>query len=311
MELGRVPTRVEYQKYGRLGWKFESVFGSWSVFVTAAGLTAGQALAKTHKENIPFKTDIRTFLQSSNRTETGLFVVERRDRPIIFVPDIHFPFVEPDLFTRFYFFLAQVVGLQGEAIIVVLGDLRDMFAWSKFPRTHLAFNPKEELDLGTEMARQFFAEIKKISPRAETYLLSGNHDIRPLKRVLESAPAIEPLVGDKMREIFTFEGVTTIYDARDHLLIKGDTDRENIITHHGFSRPGAHSQFTNTHFVHGHDHKQYILTKTTAVGEIIEMSCGLFGDPHAKGFTYTPMKLQNWQRGFAFWNEWGPGLVPA
>lgn len=312
LNMGRTPTRDEFVAQIRGGKSgVERQFGTYSAMLHAAGFV-GRVLATQHKEEKKdiLAVDIREFLKDRPH-QKALHIVKRNGAHIVFVPDIHFPFVEPNIFTAFYVFLATVVKPGERVIIVVLGDLFDMLSWTKFPKSMLVMDPEQEWNLARELAEKFFIEMRRICPNAEIFLLNGNHDVRPLRRILERDPASEFLIRNEVKKIFTFDGVTTLYDPRDHLLIQGEHADQDIVAHHGFGAAGSHRDKMISHFVRGHDHRQYILSKTTAYGPIIEMSCGLFGDPTTKCFGYTPMKIENWQRGWAWWNEWGPSLCSA
>jgi UDP-2,3-diacylglucosamine pyrophosphatase LpxH len=187
--------------------------------------------------------------------------------------------------------------------IIQVGDLLDCYAASKFPRSQNIYTPKEEERLGIEMAKDAWSRLKESCPKAKCYQLMGNHDVRMLKRTLESLPIAEHWIEKYFRELFTFEGVETIFDTREELEIDG------ILFTHGFLQAGNHKDYYLKNVIHGHDHKLYVQHRRIHGENIFEMSCGFIGDVEAKALSYTPSKLANFQLGFGWVDQWGARTI--
>lgn len=88
-----------------------------------------------------------------------------------------------------------------------MGDLLDMYSHSKFPKSQNVYTPKDEEEAGIKKARELWAAIRKASPNSKCVGLLGNHDIRPLKRTLESAPQLEHWIEKYFKDLMQFDGV--------------------------------------------------------------------------------------------------------
>lgn len=218
---------------------------------------------------------------------------------ILCIPDTHFPFINKEA-------LEKVIEFSKENrpdYIIQVGDLLDCYAASKFPRSQNIYTPKEEERLGIEMAAEMWRKLKTDNPKAKCFQLMGNHDVRMLKRTLESLPIAEHWIEKYFHELFTFEGVKTIFDTREELDIDG------ILFTHGFLSSGSHKDYYLKNVIHGHDHKLYVQHRRIHGENIFEMSCGFLGDVEAKALSYTPSKLANFQLGFGWVDQWGARTI--
>lgn len=302
IDLGRTPTRSEFCANIKGGeYKITKHFGTYTAMVQAAGLdTYDERRAGKKIDNSIFEKKIEEHLTEhfAKPREEG----EARYPRIASISDIHWPFVNQRVVDKF---LAYIEVFQPE-YIVINGDAWDMYSHSKYPRSHNVFTPRDEQALARKQNEDFWKDVKKRCPNAQCFQLLGNHDIRPLKRVLESYPEAEDWIADKMKELFTFDGVTTIFDVRQELLIG------NIAIFHGYrSQLGAHRDYTLLCCINGHTHKGGVVFRKIRGQVIWELNSGLAGDPEAKGLTYTPQRLSDWTPGFAVVDEFGPRFMPA
>lgn len=165
---------------------------------------------------------------------------------------------------------------------------------------------EEELEQGTEKANRFWEDIHKAVPRAKKYQLMGNHDERPLKRALETAPELVPLVGKSLRDLYTFPHVTTIHDPKEELEI------DNIFFMHGFrSRLGDHARYNQKSTACGHSHTGGVVFQRNALGCYFELNCGYLGDPSGPVFGYRAQrKMHTWTLGAGWIDGLGPRFMP-
>jgi predicted phosphodiesterase len=302
LELGRTPTRTEFSARIPGGnYQLAKHFGNFSLMLQAAGMETYSERRKI--TNQIFERDIREHL-ASPETPTSVVPIapEERFPTIASISDIHWPFPCQRVLDKFY---SRLEVRQPEWVILN-GDAWDMYSHTKFPRSHNLFTPREEHELAREQNETFWKEVKKRSPESRCVQMLGNHDVRPFKRVLEVYPAIEDWVGEILRRTFTFDGVKTIYDPREELILG------SIAIFHGYrSQLGAHRDYTLMNCINGHTHLGGTVFKQVRGKTIWELNSGFAGDPYAKGLTYTPQKLSHWTAGFGEVDPDGPRFVPA
>ena len=298
-DLGRTPLMLELESAGASRHYISKV--TYSEIIRMAGLpelTKGEQMAarKVKITNEIFARDINEVIES----HVPKTPIKKNKFPkILCWPDSHYPFVNKEAEAKMIEF---AINHQPDYIIQV-GDLLDCYAASKFPRSQNIYTPKDEEALGIGMAKEAWEKLRKGCPGAKCYQLMGNHDVRMLKRTLESLPIAEHWIEKYFRELFTFEGVETIFDTREELEIGG------ILFTHGFLGSGAHKDYYLKNVIHGHDHKLYVQHRRIHGENIFEMSCGFLGDVEAKALSYTSSKLANFQLGFGWVDEWGARTI--
>lgn len=300
IELGRTPSIIEFNKRVKNGTMLVyNHFGSYPTFVQAAGLDPVVASKKIN--NDVFKKDIFKHIENYEpKIIQDPLILEPYPTAAI-ISDIHWPFVNQKVVNRFL----EYVGDSKPEWVIINGDAWDFYSHAKFPRSHNQFTPREEENLARQMNEVFWQEIKKISPKSKCYQLLGNHDVRPMKRILEAYPEAEDWVKEKLHSLFTFNGVTTLYDPREELFLN-----KNIIVFHGYrSKLGEHRDYTLYSCFNGHTHRQGVSYRQIRGAVLFECNSGLAGDPQAKGLTYTPQKINDWSSGFAALDKLGPRCI--
>lgn len=222
-----------------------------------------------------------------------------------FFGDIHFPFHHKNLLS-----LAMYFCIKGNYDYVCqVGDLRDWYSASKFPRSYNVFTPKHEQQWASYYAELFWGILREKLPHASLFQILGNHCVRPHKRIVEKAPEFEQDIVSMIRDLYTFEGVKTVYDSREELYI------DDICIIHGYlSRLGAHAAYNLKSVVCGHSHTggvAYIRNAGHEGGILWELNAGYLADPFTAGLSYTAQKrATKWTWGFGAVDEWGPRFVP-
>lgn len=316
VDLGKQPSRDQFVQISGITREcIDKHFGSYTGFLQAAGFSKNQ---KNHKPT--FQKSFAEPLDERLSKETYVKPIRfewDKSGCIVTIPDLHFPFVSVDALTQFYCKLEMIK--DRVQYVVQMGDLFDMLAQSKFPRSINYFSPDEEIRLARTMAAEMWAKIRSICPKAKCVQILGNHDKRPVLRALESLPFAETAIKEWTENLFVFDGVFTVMDTREVLLI-GD-----VCFHHGFlSKLGDHRDSFMMNTVVGHTHRggtvfrnvrQAIYSDKMEVINVIEkqiweLNAGLMGNPFSKALGYTPTKVNNWTIGFGIIDLDGPRFVP-
>lgn len=281
------------------------VFGSFSVAMQAAGLEMARQSNRRKVTNEIFQRPLEPFLdeqhqrQSESKFSNFILPVENYPTTVV-LGDVHAPFHHVEAMK----FAIDVIADLKPARVVQVGDIRDMFSWQKYPRSHNVFTPKEELELGTKACRDMWSAVQSASHGVQCYQILGNHDARPYKRVLETCPELEMFID--LKPLYTFPGVTLIEDPREELELDG------VFFHHGYNtRPGGNRDFMNACAVTGHSHRAGVFYRSIWGGHMLwELNSGTLGDSASKGLSYTPQKHTQQTLGVGVIDKYGPRFIP-
>ena len=297
LKLGRTPNRREFVDGVPGAYAFERVFGTWSALIRASGLVASPRKRKV--ENSIFHRDLSSVLSEYKQPE----VVAQPDyTPTLVIGDTHFPFVSERVLEAIYKWAQRYK----PARVIQVVDLSDMYSHSKFPRSQNIYMPNQEEDLGRAGAEKMWATLRGAVPAAECVQLKGNHDVRPVKRTLETTPALERAVAQYVNQLMTFDGVKLIVDERQEYIVEG------IEFLHGYrSKLGDHRDYSLMNAVCGHIHVGGTSYRRIRGQTLWELNAGLVGDPESKALSYTAQRINNWTPGFGWIDEAGPRFVPV
>lgn len=309
-ELGKVPTRDEFRQHSKASEKLiQKVFGSFSILLQAAGLKKSLDSFNPNdifRAKVELVSQKHTIVPESRSCDP---VFSHSGNCILALGDLHFPWANLDALTAVYAFCSQNPQITH---VIQLGDLYDMFSWAKFPRTHLLYNPQQEIEVGRKMAEEMWATIRSLLPKAKCIQILGNHDIRPIKKCLELAPELEPFL--QFKHLFQFPNVEFVEDHREPFKL-GDVS----FMHGHLTGLGAHARKYLRSVVCGHTHRGGVVTipmgdngsdKASGAWTIFECNAGYLGDPRSRPMSYTPTKINEWTPGFAYIDEWGPRFIP-
>lgn len=238
----------------------------------------------------------------SERRRRGASALKRSRAKAVVIGDLHFPFHHE---AALEWALERAAEAEPEAVVQV-GDLFDYFSQSRFPRNRSVMTAAEEMERGREAAVQFWAAVQKRMPKAACYQLYGNHDERPLKRILESLPDLMPLVAPSLRGLHEFDGVTTLPDAKTELVLGG------VVYQHGWrSRLGEHASHNGRPTVHGHTHHGGTWFRNDGRGSLWELDAGCLVDLEHEAFDYRiQKKLYGVTVGIGLIDGDGPRFIP-
>lgn len=219
---------------------------------------------------------------------------------VLAIPDCHFPFHDQDALSLVYAYIEKL----HPTVIVQLGDLYDMYSFSKFPRSHDIMTPKEELAEGRMAAESMWRNCRSASSKTTRLIqLFGNHDVRPMLRIQEKYPEIASLMD--LNHLWQFNDVETIVDDRCKFTIDG------IIYTHGFrSKLGDHMKFLGKSVVRGHSHRAGIVFLNQWQDTLFEMECGYIADDKTEPLKYTHTQQATWIKTVGFIDEFGPRIIP-
>jgi len=319
-DLGKVPTREDFRRHTRIGEKsYQKHFGGYTLLLQAAGLYKS---APAFNPNDIFKAEVehRTpgFLEAVKdvfNEHTNVLKSRTHDPKVsssdsvLVLGDLHFPWANVDALSAVYQFIESHPEIK---TVVQVGDIYDMFSWAKFPRSHLLYNPGQEIEVARKMAEEMWSTIQRMLPKARCVLLLGNHDIRPIKKCLELAPELEPFI--QFKQYFQFPGVELVEDPREPFKL-GDV----WFMHGHLSGLGAHARKYLRSVVCGHTHRGGLVT--VPMGEdgtaglsaprvLFELNAGYLGDPASRPMSYRATKINEWTLGFGYIDEWGPRFIP-
>lgn len=225
-------------------------------------------------------------------------------RKAIILGDCHHPWADPRAIRA----AIKVIEVEKPKLIIQIGDLYDLFSYTKFSRSQNVLTPKEEVDAARKDAIKMWRDVIAAAPDAVCYQIMGNHDIRPIKRIMDKAPEFEHLIAKSWKELFKFPGVNTLLDARDDLTLDG------IIYEHGFySKPGMHCKENMASTVIGHTHRAWCHFEHVRGidNPIWELNVGYLADPTQEPLSYTRKKHGKWTQGVGIVDNYGPRFCPV
>lgn len=306
LELGRTPTAPEFEAVITGGrYKYTKLFGGFTPLLKAAGLDTYDDRRSAKKQRITndvFQRDIYAHLEQYEQREASKAIEGKYQRTLV-VGDLHAPFANLALLDKIYRFAEK----HDPEVIVQIGDLYDFMSHGRFPRSHNLFTPRQEQEAGRAQADTMWKELRKAAPGARCVQLWGNHDVRPLKRILEVYPEAEDWIAQLITRLMQFEGVETLEDSREELMLPGE-----IMVHHGYrTRTGQHRDYAMLNAIVGHSHLGGVSYRQIRGKVLWELNAGLAGDQNAKGLTYTSQRINNWTPGWGWVDEYGPRFIPG
>jgi UDP-2,3-diacylglucosamine pyrophosphatase LpxH len=220
---------------------------------------------------------------------------------ILAIGDVHFPFCDREKVLKLYSYVKQFK----PNVIVQIGDLYDMYTFSKFSRSVDLITPAEEIRQGKSMAEAFWRNLQRnASPGAKCFQLRGNHSARIVKRLLEKAPEYESLLHEPISKLTEFDNVRDMKSHRSELTIN------DIVFVHGWScKLGFHMNYYGKSVVCGHSHHGGLVYKSQKLAPLFELNCGHIADENALPLQYGETQTTNWVGGFGWIDAYGPRFI--
>tara|TARA_R110000868_G_scaffold9394_6_gene46941 strand:- start:2716 stop:3396 length:681 start_codon:yes stop_codon:yes gene_type:complete len=197
----------------------------------------------------------------------------------------------------------SIIRKEKPKIVIQIGDLLDLYAFSKFPKSLNVMGPAQEVKQGRKVTEDLWKEIRQAAGRqVECFQLLGNHDERLAKRIQESLPEVEGMAGTGL---WSFPGVQTMEAERDELIIDG------VVYMHGYRKFGDHVKYNLMSTVCGHSHQGGVVYLPIKGKTLFELNAGYLGDPKATAMTYTKQsKISRWTKGVGWIDDYGPRFIP-
>lgn len=216
----------------------------------------------------------------------------------VVIGDTHYPAVDKRVINE----VLKYVSDNDVTHIVQIGDLYDLFAFSRFAKTLNWMTPKDELALARTGAELMWKELRKAAPKAKCIQLLGNHDARIQKKILDRIPEFESLFDTQV--LFKFKDVYTAPSDKTEIII-GD----KLFIHGHSSRLGQHMRRNGKNTICGHSHKGGVIYEKFLGGVLYEANAGYTGDPDQPVFKYGAQDTDNWTRGFLTIDGDGPKFI--
>jgi DNA repair exonuclease SbcCD nuclease subunit len=218
------------------------------------------------------------------------------------IGDTHFPWVDRPRLDRA---LAIIKDFRPDAV-VQMGDVFDLYSWSKYARTYDLMTPREELISARSGAEAMWHMIQVNTPGVRCYQLLGNHDDRLFKTVYGKLPELEAVLNYlDVSSLWRFDGVDTQADGRDELELGG-----NIFIHGYRTRLGDHLNYFGRNVVCGHSHKAGVVYRRYHGETRWEMNVGFIAQPDSPVMQYTSTKTADTTPALGLIDDLGPRVVP-
>jgi predicted phosphodiesterase len=302
-EVGHVPGRNEFIAHpkGLTRAVVEQAFGLWTLAVNACGFEKAKPAEKKSKvlKDPELSGESAKEIISSYHSRR-VYKLEGYKK-ILIIGDVHFPFCDEAALSMIY----AMIEKEKPSHVVQIGDLMDMLAQSRFPRSLNLMTPRVEMQMAREQSVEMWAKIKAIVPKAKLVQILGNHCVRPLKQVIEKWPEGEDLVSGAFKDLYTFDGVITIFDSREEFYI------DDIAFIHGYrSKAGDHSKYMRCNVVTGHSHRGSTFFHQVNGVTKWELNAGYIADPFSAALSYRAQRMHDWTAGCGVIDEYGPRFVP-
>lgn len=227
----------------------------------------------------------------------------KKNESVVVVGDTHFPYHDKAVLLQ----ILNIIKEQKPTYVVQIGDLYDFFHFSRYPKSMLKFTPEEEVLEARANAESFWNQVQKLSPKSKCYQLLGNHDVRPIKRLLDKAPELEAFFN--VDSLFKFKGVTTMTSDRQELTL--NLNGEDIMFLHGHrSQLGSHMLYNEMSTVCGHSHTGGVVYKHYKSGTRYELNAGFVANASKGPLQYGAQTKKYWTLGVGLIDQYGPRFIP-
>lgn len=212
---------------------------------------------------------------------------------VFIISDTHFPYNSKRATKK----MLEHLKAEKPDAVVQIGDLLDQYVFSKYSKK-VKITPEKDVVLGLKQAKEMWATIKRIVPKAKCYQILGNHDLRLAKRIAERLPELAEIYSHD--HFYQFPGVKVMKSDRDYLVL------DSVVYCHGWlSKSIDHAKHFNRPTVHGHRHRAAIETD----GKLFSMDVGYMADDKSIPMSYTASKFTRWTTACGVVDKGKPKLI--
>ena len=223
------------------------------------------------------------------------------DKPRILVcGDVHAPFEDRAKLKEFFKFAKDFK----PNVVIQIGDMLDLYTFSRFAKSVDLITPKQELEKGREVAADFWRTIGSLCPSATKWQMRGNHSQRIVKNLMAKAPEYESLLEAPISSLLEFPGVRNMKSSRSELLIN-----DTLFIHGWSCKPLFHTRYFGQSVCHGHTHHGGVDFLAHKGKALFELDCGHVADVDQLPLQYGETKTSNWVAGFGYIDNLGPRFI--
>jgi predicted phosphodiesterase len=215
---GRFITRELYRKHGKFGdFSWRSRWGTFQEFRRTAGLELNRGAQRIEKAIAThsardryrgfFEVEVQPWVGKYEKTFKGSSL-----KTILVGSDFHDKEADPFVLSVFIDTARRVQ----PDIIVLAGDVFDLYEFSRFDKDPRLMNLKDRFDFVRD---QIFRPLREGCPNAQIDFILGNHDLRLLRHMADRTPYLAPLLdlmGITLNQIFGLD------EFGINLVAKGD-----------------------------------------------------------------------------------------
>ena len=155
-------------------------------------------------------------------------------------------------------------------------------------RDRSMFTPQAEESLARKCAEKCGARLKNFT-QFEMFSTLRKSRCATTKECDSKWPEGEHWISEVYKSRMSFEGVRTIYDPTEELII------DDIIVLLGYlSSIGAREDFNQSKVICGHSHRGGVSFRPLKIKSFGELNAGFLGDAESKALSYRPQRLHNW-----------------
>lgn len=224
---------------------------------------------------------------------------------ILAIGDLHFKWVCHRTLDKFFAAIEKQQKIEPIKTVVQVGDIYDFYSWARFDKAFFV-DPAQELYQSLEYAQAFFTELRALTPRAQRFVIKGNHDDRVRKTAERKAPELLPFVEHNSLKLYDFKGFKLKgRDSKDEFFF------QNICYIHGYlTKLGDHVKKIHRNVICGHTHRGGVFRFPLKNEVLWELNCGYLADPDSKVMDYRFLrKTKDWTKGFGIVDFFGPRFV--
>lgn len=208
-----------------------------------------------------------------------------------FIGDIHVPYQDEEALRTALAFLKVFK----PNVVFLLGDVVDFYSLSWFDRDpNRLFDLQKDLDVAHDVLKR----IRAVGPRANIFLLKGNHEHRLTKFLRRKAPEMEGLRSLRLETLLGFKKLRINYIEQSWMKFHGFLVKHGNIARakSGYSATGELEK-AGISGLSGHTHRLGKIYRTNYGGMFTWVEAGCLCDLNPE---YMEGQIADWAHGLAY-----------